>query len=225
MSSNYEPIYHQTVTFLWQSSLIPFLSFFLQSVYKCDFLNLQLQEPLQVYSDTVNRYLQMLKNPVTTLPRECFHVVVFSLLLSYFPSPYQRWLCCQKAHQLLQLNGLLLVITPKAGNQHNSAEMMKSWKTAIESIGFSRWKFHKDEHLQFMAFRKVSLEQNTSHANNDVMSDMLYIPQDYSEDFEETVYWETETRTEQEELQIKDDFKQFPFSDSPPPESIDWNGL
>ncbi|PIK62758.1 putative methyltransferase BTM2-like [Apostichopus japonicus] len=42
------------------------------SVYKCDFLNLQLQEPLQVYSDTVNRYLQMLKNPVTTLPESAF---------------------------------------------------------------------------------------------------------------------------------------------------------
>lgn len=203
---------------------MPIYAFSPQSVYKCDFLNLQLQEPLQVYSDTVNRYLQMLKNPVTTLPRECFHVVVFSLLLSYFPSPYQRWLCCQKAHQLLQLHGLLIVITPKAGNQCNSTEMMKSWKTAIESIGFSRWRFHNDDHLQFMAFRKVSLDQNTSLANGDVMSDMLYIPQDYSEEFEETVYWEKESRTEQDDLQIKNVFKHFPFQGSPT-ESIDWAGM
>lgn len=194
------------------------------SVYKCDFLNLQLQQPLQVYSDTVNRYLQMLKNPVTILPRECFHVVVFSLLLSYFPSPYQRWLCCQKAHQLLQLHGLLIIITPKAGNQRNSTEMMKSWKTAIESMGFSRWRFHSDDHLQFMAFRKVSLDSTTGVTQGEVMSDMLYIPQDYNEECEESVYWESEPRLQVDHQEIRDVFKEFPFQEGSS-ESIDWNGM
>ena len=45
---------------------------------------------------------------VKILPSELFHVVVFSLLLSYFPSAEQRWKCCHKAHQLLRPNGALV---------------------------------------------------------------------------------------------------------------------
>ena len=63
---------------------------------KCDFLNLEVTEPLQLASDTVDTFLHNLPRTIEKLPGETFHVIVFSLLLEYFPSPYQRWLCCQK---------------------------------------------------------------------------------------------------------------------------------
>ncbi|XP_014391931.1 PREDICTED: probable methyltransferase BTM2 homolog [Myotis brandtii] len=129
-----------------------------ESVYKCDFLNLQLQQPLQLAQDAIDAFLKQLKNPIDSLPGELFHVVVFSLLLSYFPSPYQRWICCKKAHELLMLNGLLLIITPDSSHQNRHAMMMKSWKIAIESLGFKRFKYSKFSHMHLMAFRKISLK-------------------------------------------------------------------
>ncbi|XP_056272337.1 S-adenosylmethionine sensor upstream of mTORC1 isoform X2 [Pseudoliparis swirei] len=111
-----------------------------ESVYKCDFLNLQLQQPLQLASDAVEAFLRQLRDPIDALPAQLFHVAVFSLLLSYFPSPYQRWICCKKAHELLALHGLLLIITPDSSHQNRHALMMRSWRVAVESLGFKRYK-------------------------------------------------------------------------------------
>ncbi|XP_013395205.1 uncharacterized protein LOC106162450 [Lingula anatina] len=152
-----------------------------ESVYHCDFLHLELSEPLQLAVDTMDSYLQSVKDPIERLPAECFHVVVFSLLLEYFPSAYQRWLCCQKAQQLLMINGLLLVITPDSGHQNRNAPMMKSWKKAIESLGYKRWKYVKQEHLHCMAFRKIHRSSTESYLVGDVTPDMMYIPQDFHE--------------------------------------------
>ncbi|KAM9814990.1 S-adenosylmethionine sensor upstream of mTORC1 isoform 2-T2 [Syngnathus typhle] len=111
-----------------------------ESVYKCDFLNLQLQRPLQLTGEAVEAFLRHLHSPIDALPGRLFHVVVFSLLLSYFPSPYQRWICCKKAHELLELHGLLLIITPDSSHQNRHALMMRSWRVAVESLGFKRYK-------------------------------------------------------------------------------------
>ena len=181
----------------------------LQSVHKCDFLNLQIQQPLQVAPDTVNRYLRTLKSPVETLPRECFHVIVFSLLLSYFPSPYQRWICCQKAHQLLQMNGLLLIITPDSSHQNRNQGMVKSWRTAIESLGFTRWRYIKDTHLHYMAFRKTSMEP-CDMSSGEVGPDMLYIPQDFNEDLEESVFSDCLPQSEADIAELSDAFRELP---------------
>lgn len=149
-----------------------------ESVFKCDFLNLQLQQPLQLASDALDTFLQQLRGPIEALPAQLFHVVVFSLLLSYFPSPYQRWLCCKKAHELLALNGLLLIITPDSSHQGRHALMMRSWRVAVESLGFKRYKYFKFSHMHLIAFRKVS-----STTSSDLVSrnypEMLYIPQDF----------------------------------------------
>lgn len=150
-----------------------------ESVYKCDFLNLQLQQPLQLAQDAVDAFLKQLKNPIDSLPGELFHVVVFSLLLSYFPSPYQRWICCKKAHELLVLNGLLLIITPDSSHQNRHAMMMKSWKIAIESLGFKRFKYSKFSHMHLMAFRKISLKTTSDLVSRNYPG-MLYIPQDFN---------------------------------------------
>ncbi|XP_020666102.1 S-adenosylmethionine sensor upstream of mTORC1 isoform X2 [Pogona vitticeps] len=150
-----------------------------ESVYKCDFLNLQIQQPLQLAQDAIDAFLKQLKNPIDSLPGELFHVVVFSLLLSYFPSPYQRWICCKKAHELLVLNGLLLIITPDSSHQNRHAMMMKSWKIAIESLGFKRFKYSKFSHMHLMAFRKISLKTTSDLVSRNYPG-MLYIPQDFN---------------------------------------------
>lgn len=151
-----------------------------QSVHHCDFLYLEVGDPLQVAADTLDTILGGLKGPVERLPGESFHVVVFSLLLEYFPSPYQRWICCQKAHKLLMQHGLLVIITPDSHHQNRNAPMMKSWRVAIESMGFSRWRYVKLEHLHCMGFRKVASPKNDSCLVSEITPDMLYIPQDYN---------------------------------------------
>ncbi|XP_021431750.1 S-adenosylmethionine sensor upstream of mTORC1 isoform X2 [Oncorhynchus mykiss] len=155
-----------------------------ESVYKCDFLNLQLQQPLQLAGDTVEAFLRQLRSPIDSLPAQLFHVVVFSLLLSYFPSPYQRWICCKKAHELLELHGLLLIITPDSSHQNRHTLMMRSWRVAVESLGFRRCKYIKFSHMHLIAFRKVSLA-TTSDLVSRNYPEMLYIPQDFQSPEEE----------------------------------------
>ncbi|XP_020898757.1 S-adenosylmethionine sensor upstream of mTORC1 isoform X2 [Exaiptasia diaphana] len=133
----------------------------------------------------ISTYLQ--KTNITEFPAGYFHVVVFSLLLSYFPSSVQRWNCCIKAHQLLAVNGILLIITPDSSHQNRNVAMVKSWKIAIESIGFVRWKYVKDTHVHCMVFRKVSpchhscSKTCSCNVSVDVTPDMMYIRQDFND--------------------------------------------
>lgn len=119
--------------------------------------------------------------PVPTMPsttlRTDYDVVVFSLLLSYLPAPQQRLECCIRAHRVLKLHGLLLLITPDSSHQNKHVVMMKDWKRCIEAIGFHQWKYWKDKHLHCMAFRKT---QATKQDYSDLGESctLLYIPQD-----------------------------------------------
>ncbi|XP_063783340.1 S-adenosylmethionine sensor upstream of mTORC1 isoform X2 [Pseudophryne corroboree] len=180
-----------------------------ETVYKCDFLNLQIQRPLQLAADALDAFLKQLKSPIDYLPAELFHVVVFSLLLSYFPSRYQRWICCKKAHELLALNGLLLIITPDSSNQNRHAMMMKSWKIAIESLGFKRMTYSKFSHMHLMAFRKTSLK-TTSDLITRNYPDMLYIPQDFNYVAEEEYSSSYYARSELEDEQLAYTFSELP---------------
>lgn len=67
-----------------------------------------------------------------------YDVVVFSLLLSYLPCTTQRLTCCINAHRVLQLHGLLLVVSPDSSHQNKHAALMVKWKQCIEAIGFHR---------------------------------------------------------------------------------------
>jgi len=109
-----------------------------------------------------------------TFEKQSFDVVVFCLLLSYFPHPAQRLKCCFNAHKILRTHGLLLVVTPDSSHQNKHAALMKKWKIGIEGLGFSRWKYSKEEHLHCMAFRKVT---NVTGLCKDG-DDQLSIPQD-----------------------------------------------
>uniref|UniRef100_A0A8C5M996 S-adenosylmethionine sensor upstream of mTORC1 n=1 Tax=Leptobrachium leishanense TaxID=445787 RepID=A0A8C5M996_9ANUR len=150
-----------------------------ETVHRCDFLNLQIRQPLQRPPDAIEVYLRNLRSPIGSLPSELFDVVVFSLLLCYFPSRYQRFLCCKKAHELLALNGLLLIITPDSSHQNRHVHMMKSWKVAIESLGFKRMIYAKYSHMHVLAFRKNTLKTTCDLITRDYPG-MLYIPQDFN---------------------------------------------
>jgi hypothetical protein len=126
-------------------------------------------------------FINNLKDPIEWLPRESFHVVVFSLLLEYFPAPYQRWISCQRAHELLMYNGILVIVTPDSSHQNRNASQMKSWKIAIESLGFKRWRYIKQEHIHCMVFRKIELTDKDKQESflKGITPDMIYIPQDF----------------------------------------------
>ncbi|XP_026991343.2 S-adenosylmethionine sensor upstream of mTORC1 [Tachysurus fulvidraco] len=182
-----------------------------ESVYKCDFLNLQLQQPLQLASDALNAFLHQLHDPIETLPGQLFHVVVFSLLLSYFPSPYQRWLCCKKAHELLTLHGLLLIITPDSSHQSHHALMMRSWRVAIESLGFKRYKYVKFSHMHMLAFRKISVTTSSDLVSHNY-PEMLYIPQDFGMLDEDDAFRDScqPVRSDFEDEQLAQSFTELP---------------
>jgi hypothetical protein len=57
--------------------------------------------------------------------------------------------------------------------------MMKSWKIAIESLGFKRFKYSKFSHMHLMAFRKISLKTTSDLVSRNYPG-MLYIPQDFN---------------------------------------------
>jgi hypothetical protein len=171
-------------------------------------------EPLQLAADSIGAFLHNLRSPIESLPAETFHVLVFSLLLEYFPSRYQRWICCQKAHELLAVNGILIIITPDSHHQNRNAPMIKSWKTAIESIGFVRWRYVKLEHLHCMVFRKIIMKEMASLIG-DTKPDMLYIPQDSNanDDVLNPFLFDNVPQTHEDMLWLKSNFEELPDID------------
>jgi len=92
---------------------------------------------------------------------------------------------------------------------------MKSWKTAIEAIGFVRWRYVKLEHLHCMVFRKV-VKQEVPSLIGDVGPDMLYIPQDFNdnnEGIENIFLFDSAMHTEEDELALKSNFEELPDID------------
>lgn len=124
------------------------------------------------------------ENPdLKTIPSNYFHVVVFSLLLTYIPCANARWKLCKKSHQVLKTNGLLLIVTPDSCHQNKHAARMKQWKMSIESIGFQRVAYKKSLHLHHMAFRKVPenfLWDKRRYLGWDTAPQVLPIQQDLS---------------------------------------------
>lgn len=112
------------------------------------------------------------------ITKNSYDIVVFSLLLSYFPSTEQRLLCCINAHQVLSLHGILLVITADSSHQNKHVDMMRSWCNAIENVGFHRWKYVKDVHLHCMGFRKTKTNVDYSSILKSELHSKLFIIQD-----------------------------------------------
>lgn len=136
-----------------------------------------------------------------TFQEQSFDVVVFCLLLSYFPHPSQRLKCCFNAHKILRTHGLLLVVTPDSSHQNKHAALMKQWKCGIEGLGFSRWKYSKEEHLHCMAFRKVT--NVTGMCEDD--DSQLTIPQD-SHKVEQLLNKQSDKKENSESTTNKDEY-------------------
>ena len=154
-------------------------------------LNLNLTAPLKSDGD-VDSYFQSLQRmdskEVTSLNSfvaESCHVVVFSLLLEYLPTSRQRVACCQTAWKLLVVDGLLLIVTPDSRQQHRNRCFTRDWRKAIESVGFSRCRYEKLQHLHCMAFRKVTTDDSQPQ-QPECVDDALSIVQDKdsAEDFD-----------------------------------------
>ncbi|XP_035207581.1 S-adenosylmethionine sensor upstream of mTORC1-like isoform X2 [Stegodyphus dumicola] len=169
-----------------------------EDVIECDFLTVDILEKPTGENSTISY-------------KPCFHaesfdIVVFSLVLEYVPAPKQRAVFCVKAWKLLKQNGLFIIITPDSKSVHHNAPMMKSWKSALERIGFFRVKYDKLQHLHCMAFRKMQSSQIYDSSFYDSISELLYIPQDF------IVYSETKVveRTEAEDFDIYSGFLELP---------------
>ena len=94
-------------------AMTPLFFLFFQGVIKCDFLSVPLLK------QDVSSSPSTPSNPTGSgliLYESSHDVVVFSLLLSYFPCSSQRLRCCHKAHSLLRVHGLLLIITPDSSH-------------------------------------------------------------------------------------------------------------
>lgn len=144
-------------------------------VYLCDFLKVQVGDRCFIHET----------KQITSLKRNSFDIVVFSLVLEYFPCPLQRLLCCTKAYQLLNTEGLLLIITPDSKHVGANAKLMKSWRFILANMGFSRIKYEKLPHIHCMAFRKsITLEIASRWAqiqdSPNKFLDKMVIPQDFN---------------------------------------------
>ena len=142
-----------------------------------------------------------LTDPIIALPGNYFDTIVFSLLLSYLPTPKQRWDCCVKANELLRQNGLLMLIESDSAHQNRNAHQIRAWKDALTGIGFVRYKYEKLAHLHCMAFRKVNdikdhVSDNSRLSDN---SEMMFIPQDFHDEEEKV---KPEDRSEVQDLEM-----------------------
>lgn len=148
------------------------------NVHRCDFLNTPVFHPEFVKED----------DNVLTITSCSYDVVVFSLLLEYMPSSEQRLICCRKAYEILDNEGILIVITPDSKHVGANAKLMKNWRYTLALMGFSRIKYEKLVHITCMVFRKALFKDVTVRWANihkeDYMSCNLFIPQDFN-DFED----------------------------------------
>ncbi|XP_018783157.1 PREDICTED: probable methyltransferase BTM2 homolog [Bactrocera latifrons] len=140
-------------------------------VLKGDFLKIMVDKKIIVEDGEVLR-----------LPCEYYDCVIFSLLLEYIPSPEERLHCCQKAYELLQAEGILIIITPDSQHVGKNAKLMKNWRYTLGTLGFYRICFEKLAHITCMVFRKSlipAVAQRWAELHReDYMSKTINIPQD-----------------------------------------------
>lgn len=144
----------------------------IENVVKCDFLSVPLDLELNIF-----------ENVCQTIPYSTFDIVVFSLFLEYFPSPKQRYKCCEKAYKVLKPGGLLVIATPDSSHASYNSLLMKNWKISLSNLGFWRIKYEKLTHIHCMMFRKCLIEQipkNWLHLMHITcnIEDLITIPQD-----------------------------------------------
>lgn len=180
------------------------------TVKKCDFINIKISQA------------QEIEEPVSTLPAGFFDIVVFSLLLEYFPSKEARYKCCKNACELLQQGGILVIVTPDSKHATANAPLMRQWRVSLATLGFWRVEYEKLHHLHCMVFRKAydpdfpkmwatqELPKLSSLQHFECPSQMMAIPQD-----DRKASPEEEKKTTQKVVAQTDLFDELPneFSD------------
>ena len=149
------------------------------SVFCCDFLSVSVGNQLKIEQKTIE-----------ILPENCFHAVIFCLLLEYLPSSTQRLKCCEKAYEVLKNQGILILITPDSSHEMKNSKIIKNWRWTLSKIGFTRIKVEKLMNLTCMAFRKSiakEVPQSWAEKHSDNMKFEMLIPQDKSVEIDEEI--------------------------------------
>lgn len=125
--------------------------------------------------------------------------------MDYLPTCHQRLSACCIAHQLLTCLGLLLIIEPDSSLRGNR---QKSWRQALESIGFGLVSYAKVTNIHCMAFRKMNALPVMTEDESERISQLFNIPQDVlSDDDDESSDIEEKTVAVDQDL-----FDELPFS-------------
>jgi len=95
--------------------------------------------------------------------------------LDYLPTCRQRLSACRIAHELLVCLGLLLIIEPDSSLRGNR---VKSWRQALESIGFGLVSYTKVANLHCLAFRRMKSNCPMTENEFEQIAQLFNIPQD-----------------------------------------------
>ena len=156
-----------------------------KDVLKCDFL-------------TVKTHLSSLQNEdiiegfdLKSIAEESYEAVIFCLLLEYLPTPKLRLKAVQKAIKVLQVGGILVIVTPDSNPENKNQSQMKSWRLAMAHLGLIRIYIEKLRHVHCLAFVKVPLPNYEKALEQEILSiqrkykadsfeleKAFYIPQD-----------------------------------------------
>lgn len=185
-----------------------------EDVLQCDFLNVDLVS---------DKNISDIKNPCVFLPTDSFDIVVFSLLLEYFPSGKQRWICCKKAYSILKPNGVLIILTPDSKHATANSKIFKSWRYALADIGFLLVNYEKLKHLHCLMYRKCFNYNVPKHwlslqnKSDDILSnieDTMCIPQDFHDyNLQSNDSGDKNVRTDVDNKFITDAFIELPDAD------------
>ncbi|OXU29011.1 hypothetical protein TSAR_005139 [Trichomalopsis sarcophagae] len=151
-----------------------------KDVTKCDFLNLNVGNA-KIFLESEQALIE--------LPKNSFDAVIFSLLLEYIPSPEQRFLCCQKAYDLLKNGGVLIIATPDSKHMGANTKVINtSWKVVLAKLGFMRIQYEKLPHIHCLVFRKCfykvaamkKIDWKKINEEDELFSSgKIFIPQDF----------------------------------------------
>jgi hypothetical protein len=129
------------------------------SVYECDWLRVDIASSGRVVAEPregsiFHRLLAVEAHDVDAL--------VFSLVLSYVPTPEQRGEMVRRARLVLKNRGegLLFIMTPHStdktrGAPQNALPILKEWRKSIEYLGFERVIYDRQKSLHCLAFRTL----------------------------------------------------------------------
>ena len=127
------------------------------SVLECDWLRVAFEDEDRVEDASVeggSKHLAAVKTHGAD-------ALVFSLVLSYVPTPRQRGEMVRRARLALKNRGagLLFIITPHSTDKghcpHNALPVLKEWREVLNGLGFERVLYERQRSTHCLAFRTL----------------------------------------------------------------------